>query len=36
MTGTVSPFDGDQLQDSTYARADMARTRFACASRACS
>ena len=25
---TANPFDGDQLQDSTYARADMARARF--------
>ena len=28
MTDSANPFDGDQLQDSTHARADMARTRF--------
>ena len=28
MTDSANPFDGEQLQDSTYARADMARTRF--------
>ena len=28
MTDSDDPFDGEQLQDSTYARADMARTRF--------
>ena len=28
MTDSANPFDGDRLQDSTYARADMARTRF--------